>query len=416
MQRNYSKVPFKPQSKNSTKELKQIRQQQENRSAYSDAFFPTSGILHHKKKRKKKPHIPPFAQIQPSPEPCLPEQVITSCLSVMGSLNKKQMIGICFLYLIMMGHAADTAEKVQNKNAGKQAKKHEIKQQTLKAVCEDKSIPTYNKPNITVGIHNGVIIPKVCLTNNDHAACELESSLLNGFNWNAEPIIKRREKRLAKMFKWRDSIEADQNRIINQLNSEQTSIFIKIIQTIYNLKPSYLTTQEKRGGNCQEHMDIALISLLNKKIKYGLDLKIQTVTVLTSNSINKIDSHIYLLLDSNQNDVSIKQNKDAVSKVLNQIKGTICDSWNHGYHHPFQNDDSGFYDKNAGWDTLKIMTYSLNFADFNKLPLKAQKFVCKQLKLIGLEVGSKDTCLMYNRKPKVEEVEKVNQPQQACTL
>ena len=68
---------------------------------------------------------------------------------------------------------------------------------------------------------------------------------------------------------------------------------------------------------------------------------------------------MYILLDSNVGDVAISKDRVEVNKVLGEIQqGKICDPWNQGYYADFTTDDSGFYNSEAGWDSLKIKTFS----------------------------------------------------------
>jgi hypothetical protein len=281
--RRVNHTHFTPQGKNSTNELKQIRQRQQKSVVSPDFVLLTSGIHRPKKKHKKLPHIPPFAQMQ---ESSLPSRVLATCMGLMNSLNKQQMTGLCFLYLIAMAYAIDTKEKMQNKNSNKEkkytaAEKKALKQQTLKTICTDKSLATYNKPNITLAINSeGKIIPKTCLTDETLTCMEQKVLWENFRNYNYAALNQRRAELNENHVKWTASIDRILDNIKIRSTIEQKKTFANIVQVIEIIKKAYdnsIDTQKYAGGNCGEHRSVTLMALLKKKLQYGLDLKIQTV-------------------------------------------------------------------------------------------------------------------------------------------
>lgn len=141
-------------------------------------------------------------------------------------------------------------------------------------------------------------------------------------------------------------------------------------------------------GNCGEQSNIALKKLLLQKIKNKEKIKIQSVRLKILDTKGKnsfIQDHEFILLNSNLEDVEIKNNIGATKKILDSInKGFYCDPWNRFYQKAtVSKETKSLYSTEAGWDSVRVETIGLGLAKLHQLPLLAQEFVCKQLENIG---------------------------------
>lgn len=319
-----------------------------------------------------------------------------------GFFSRQQMVGLCFLWLIVSAGATDTNTNKQgrNKKSYAPAEKMALKQQVVNDICTDKVFPTFNKPNITLGMRDGVIIPNACL-NDSSLMCKPHLTAWKGFSRTETGLDNKRDEVEKEYTAWENSIALNSMLIQMSLDESQATVFKTIIETISLLRierTRHITFQALNGGNCGEHTGHALIKLMNRKFQYGLTLKIQTLYVSTSLNKNNINDHYFLLLDSQHDkNIVIKDNAGQVAILLNNLQGKICDPWNHGYYVDAKTDNSGFYNSEAKWDSVTLQTYSLDFSEFKALPLAAQKFLCEQLKLIGLSIDPRESCRIFKQ-------------------
>lgn len=323
-------------------------------------------------------------------------QIILSLSSTfICSLNHHQMITLAFTIFIYSSCASKIS--VNTKNS---------KEQIYHQVCTDKSKSSYNKPNISVGFFASDIYPKSCLTKKDEI-CLMEFNELKQFNHNPEHLkVRQTSEQLA--LKWKAGQNYHFTTIVNSLNTnKQKKLFADYFSSICILKLYYYaaeTANKWSGGFCNEHASLSLMKLLQLKLQYRLNMKIQTISVSNYQSQSRyLRDHIYLLLDSNIEDVEIINDKILVKKTFDKITtGKICDSWNKGYYVNFTQDDSGLYDDNAQWNTLRIETFNLKFAHFDELTVTAQRFICKILDEMNLGIESGFNCQIFHSRTKSE--------------
>lgn len=419
--------------KNNLDTVTRLRRQQESQGNAQLTYPAFTTMVGAKPKRRcrKKPHIPPNAQSQQQQQSTIQSQaaaIITYPLALLGSLSKPQIIGLCMLMLIGGAYAVETANTVNASSRGNDKKppktertpkaKSILKQQSYKAVCTDKAKETYNKPNITLGMQQGKMVPKACVIK-DKTLCQDQTTVLNRFSPDFSGLMKQRDDARIKYQGWLEGNRDALLKIQREQNPKQNIIFNNIMTTVSELKKGHfnaINARQANAGNCGEHTYVALSALLNKKLQFGLDMKIQFVELMASQSTNNIIDHAYLLLDSNIEDIAISNDAEKVKEAINKItKGKICDPWNHGYYANLKTDNSGFYKSDAGWDHLKLTTYSLNFSDFNQLSEKAQWHICKELTQMGLDVEPRAACRLF-RKDIQAKKKAAEQPQQSAGL
>ncbi len=331
------------------------------------------------------------------------EIILALSSTLLCSLNYQQMITFLFTLLICGSYASTSFSEIKNYDS-----KLVIKEQIYRQICTDKSKMTYNKPNITVGFFNSDIYPKSCMSKVKEP-CTLELTKLKNFNYNHNHLQVRKISE-QKALKWMEEARIQFMSIIKNLNVKEKIIFNEYFSSLGILKLNYYaakTSGEWSGGFCSEFTASSLISLLKMKLKYKLDMKIQTVSVSNRLSQSRyIRDHIYLLLDSNIDDIEIFNNSSLVEKALDKItQGKICDAWNKGYYIDFNKDDSGLYDHQAQWDTLQIETFNLKFSKLEQLPPIAQQFICKKLSEMNLDIESGFHCRVFNSNPKSDTFE-----------
>ena len=305
----------------------------------------------------------------------------------------KQLLALFFIVLLLgadAGKAENRGKRKQgdNQDNGGVDQKTISKQAIYKGICSDKSLGTYNKPNITLGIINEILLPKSCMKP-ESISCIGEQNLFNLFQPNYRSAKKLRDIVKSQYSSWEKSYLSTVNAIAKELNYEQEVIFDNIVNILSLIKYKGLYTyhaKQMKSGQCGEHSSVTLIKLINKKMDHRLNMKIQSIVTRTSNPKGDLQDHEYLLLDSDINDVEIVADVEKVKNTLNSIsEGIICDTWNYGYFANFKTDDSGLYN-GADWDSLSITTYSFDFSNFDKLSKKAQGYICQQLSVIECDL------------------------------
>ncbi len=311
-------------------------------------------------------------------------------------LGRAQMTGFFFLWLLGNAYAIHVQSKVTQSTAGNNPsqKKLTAKEKIYKKVCTDSTFTTYNKPNVTLGALNGKLVLKSCV-DGDMALCLHEEQLFHLFKPNNHVLLLR-DKVNVDFQNWLNVIKPQAHKIQTSMTQQQVNDFNKIYIAIQRFKQMQIYakhTNDARGGQCNEHTMLEISKLFQAKIAYDFPMEVAFVQMRSSTSTELITDHGYALLDSDAPQVRIVNNEKAVNKVLKKItKGKICDRWNHGYYTDFTSDTSGLYKKDAKWDNLEIITYSLNFKNFNQLPQVVQQFVCKEFQEMGLDVEPKGSC------------------------
>lgn len=305
-----------------------------------------------------------------------------------------QLTAIFFLCLLVGAEAVKTSEQVNYKKTSTNKKEFQkqgavdkntpSKQQVYEHVCTDKSFRTFNKPNMTLGIQDKRIVPKACLTG-EARVCKEHSVILDQFKPFFDTLSQARATVVAKQKNWVETALVGLSSPI--MDRRQLVIFQGIMNTLSLINNHSLSALEAKrigGGNCGESTSRSLMRLIHSNLRNKLDMKIQLVTMFASKSKNTIKDHIYILLDSDINDVDIKGDVRKTGQIIRSItEGKICDPWNYGYFADLKSDESGFYKSEAGWDSLSIKTVTLNFQDFNALPEEAQQHVRQKLSAIG---------------------------------
>jgi len=317
-------------------------------------------------------------------------------------LGRAQMTGIFFLLLLSNAYAINVHSQVtqapaSNNPAPKKLttkEKQQLKEKTYKDVCTNSTLTTYNKPNVTLGANNGKLMLKSCM-DRDLALCIHEQQLyrLHKANNHVQPL---RDKITVDFQSWLKIFNTEVAKINPSMTQQQLNDFHKIYIMIQRFKEMEITakhTNDAQGGHCGEHTKLDMRKLFQAKIAYDIPMEIAYVKMSSSTSNEPITDHVYALLDSDASEVKIVNDEKAVNKVLaKSTKGKICDDWNHGYYVDFISDTSGLYKKDAKWDNLEIIIYSLNFKNFKRLPRVVQQFFCKEFQAMGFDIEPKGSC------------------------
>lgn len=330
------------------------------------------------------------------------------------SLSPTQLTSLFFLILLTSTYAINAASEINPSIKDTPNKKSKsFKQDSYEEICTSTEFVTTNKPNITIDYDRGELIPRACAVNNlkytidSLFECEKQKNILAQFKidtpkrkTNSLKLDGTRGKTGVEHEKWLRASQEKAVAIRENLNLKQRYNFDVIMQGVTYLQGNYYSAiymRKYNGGNCGEHLSDSLEKLLNFKMTYGLEMKIQVVHLGTSTPTAPYNDHAYLLLDSDVPDVIIRDDAKKVGCFLDSIKkGQICDQWNSGYFADLASDNNGLYRSYAQWDRLKIETISLDFAHFDKLTITAQRFICEQLSQIGLSVEPKERCGIFN--------------------
>lgn len=353
------------------------------------------------------------------------------------SLNTRNVITLCFLALVGSAMvAARVTENIHKTGKPQNSDKMNfyldnlpeenisfVKEEVYREICTNTDKLVLNKADIAVGsTMGGMLLPKSCMTG------DLFSCLVEAARYYITPTYPGRDELRDQMERAFSAWSFAHDQEWKQLRKcsytehfipgagfyetqnpgtpemeEYDALLNNIIESVNRLKQfSIMSDIAKHHGNCAEHTQPALLALLQKKVRYGFDMKIQLVEVAASSA--RFD-HAYLLLDSNEYDYhnnAYRNDPDGVHKkniqtMLNNIlTGKICDPWNYGYFADFSTDVSGLYKNGMPWDYIQIKTYSLSFDGLEKLSTDAQKLVCNDLKEMGLDVLPRSRCRMFH--------------------
>jgi len=267
----------------------------------------------------------------------------------------------------------------------------------VREVCTDASSVTFNKPNITLGMRNGVMLPKSCVLDERSHQCQKEADLLYSFSPNFHVLDEMRYDSNQAYLTWQTNISkliaSLKHLITTPAEMEAVDKMQAILNFLKQVQLRYLSVQQVKAGNCGEHTLHALFKLIHVNLNSDHPIKLQQVSVLASTSGNPIVDHTYLLINSDVADVEITADEGAVSQYLNSIrKGQICDPWNGGYHSDLAEDDSGFYKDQARWDYLKVRSVSLDLRNLNVLSKEIRRYFCCQFAELGLQIEDKVPC------------------------
>ncbi|PJE13402.1 hypothetical protein [Legionella sp.] len=352
-------------------------------------------------------------------------------LSLVNVLTPKQWMALFFLMSISGAYAIKVNEQLSQSTTVKDDNKKPIKGSLNdKEDCEESSLATFNKPDIRLGAREGKLIPASCLEGNN-ATCLIDQKTMSSFEIDVPKMNAVYAQILKKNTKWQASITLTLKKISATIISEEIKdIFHSWIREVTIFKSAYHSIQSAYaagGGTCDNHKDLALIKIFSQAIKFGLEVKVQVVIVFTDETqtsfktnIGKnhpLNGHTYLLIDSEIEDVMIKNDRAAVAKYLDAIKsGRIHDTWNKNCRE-INSETSGFYHDAAYWDTLYIQSVTLDFEGLKKLPIAAQRLLCQELASAGLPVELNQTCGLFTRKGQKHSEQRQNlQTQQSFVL
>lgn len=341
-------------------------------------------------------------------------------LTLLRILSKPQVMAFIFLLLIGGAYAAEASTNTAAQ-ANEPSGKADAKPRTLSKnriyydVCTNSTLETYNKPNISLSVNQaGEFIPRSCVTDGNKgyenpSLCAAEVVTLMKHLPKSRQVQIFRDTITPHQEKWKKQCEKKWEKILDVAHftpEEEVltkQLWIRLMM-LGERTQSAMYMQTQKGGHCGEHLDVALHTLLQIGYRYNLNMKIQMVhlgkSTLKSGSktMGRLDlrDHAFLLLDSDVTEVIIDGDQAAVERELSKIrKGKICDTWNRGYFHDYVSNENGLYSNKAGWDTLYIIDYSIDFSLIAKMPVAVKKIFCEQLSTLGYDVSKKRACQSF---------------------
>jgi len=191
--------------------VERMRKSQNNRPADERA---SKIVIQVRRRRKKVPHKPPFAiREQEAASTSIVASTLTQAVSVVFSLNRAQVFGICFAILITTSMAIDISNNVKKNSSDKKpdsdgeiSEESRLKQQVIRNVCANTDIKSYNKPAIPFDNKRGKLVPKSCINDKTESLNHLE--LLTKFKSDKgdnSDLLKRRSIIDSKYAAWQDS-------------------------------------------------------------------------------------------------------------------------------------------------------------------------------------------------------------------
>ncbi len=183
---------------------------------------------------------------------------------------------------------------------------------------------------------------------------------------------------------------------LQRMTDERVQKLSHVMQQLLKIKRiMYQAAEIKKQGQarCGEYSFSSIADLLKHFSDRGQTIKIQLLTAEAHPSAD----HVFLLLNSSLDDVSIKpkDSSDAAKKLAAEeiarlkLDGDICDPWNiqtdgQGFYRRASLTDDPLYDERANWDSLRLESISLNF-DVKGLPHYVVKHIDDQLASVGLQ-------------------------------
>lgn len=338
-----------------------------------------------------------------APSPTKHRQPHSLLESFSSSLTPKQWLAVFILLNVGTAYAVNTEHQIK-KDTKESA--NPPRNRIVPSSCEsNRHLSTVNKPPIQLAARAGQLIPSACL-HHTTPVCEQHLQLMRNFVVNVKEVNQVYHGLERELSNWEKSISATLNKLISQLTtSEEESVFAEWIQQIATLKKAHLSsmlTQEKGGGTCDQHKDVALTALFQQAMLSGEERTIQVVIVHSSEmqtsfttdkkTQHPLNGHAFILIDSQMEDTIVRSDKIAVAQYLDAIKdGIIIDTWNN-YCEPVNNNSNSLYRSQAGWDDLLVFTVKLDFKTLQKLPPSAQRFFCRELSRMDLPLTNQPAC------------------------
>lgn len=371
---------------------------------------PIRPVKHGRKLNSAAPNLQKKSQNRKRP----PKGFYGLGLRFVNQLTPKQWMALFFLMSISAAYATKVSESLPQSKTVKNDPKILIDSPPDdREDCEESSLAIFNKPDIRLGAKEGKLIPASCL-DGDQITCLTDQKLMSSFVVDVPKMNAVYAQILKKNAEWRASVESTLKKISARISSaEIKDIFHLWIREVSVFKSAYHSVQSAYnagGGTCDNHKDLSLIKIFSQAIKFGLEVKVQVVIVYTNETQTSfktnirnehpLNGHTYLLINSEIEDVIIKNDRAAVAKYLDLARtksGRFHDTWNKNCR-KISEDKSGFYQDAAHWDTIYIQSVTLDFESLKKLPVVAQRFLCQELASAGLPVEFNQSCCFFTQK------------------
>ncbi|QDQ39971.1 hypothetical protein E3226_005950 [Legionella geestiana] len=354
---------------------------------------------------RKKPHLPPHVQQQFA-------TLTRRSFSVYKYLNKHQLIALVFVLMIGCAYATDASMVIRETRRTRTGRKTIDKESLYADVCTNTSLQSINKPDIRLALSaSGEITPKSCLTLHKTAECSKDILLWLRFTPDTDRLDRVYGKSMTEYQSWKSAFLGQWELLNPDLHAydETTERIWRTIGDLAMLHHSVNAIDSEKGGQCADHAKAAIYKLLQHKYNHGLDTRIQRVQ-LGMDAYAKTVDHMYVLVDSDAENLEIQDDPVAVRKALQAIThGKICDTWNQGYYGDFVSDVSGFYHNRDAhhsreWRYLSIDTFTIDFSVLNDLPEPMKQFFCEQIHALGISAPHESACLQFFGRASTTEV------------
>jgi hypothetical protein len=319
-------------------------------------------------------------------------KLISECINQLFKYAKEHPVQfmLAFLTLCLFVKAAS---KEINKNENLSTEVMDI----LKDKCTHKSFMTSNKPAIRMGISltDNNIYPVSCIKrdgslNQDNLQCIKDNDLVVKFqdeNKGEHEIHEKKVEQARSKINF-NYIKNEMSKIIksNRFSDSGLAKFLSYEARLHALYLAYTVANYSKyltAGRCAEHTSSVAI----KFFEHGFQKmpKIQTVSITF-----EIDDHVFLLTNSDAQDIHIKNDPAKVKRILSRIKkGEICDPWNEGLFVEFSKNKNNLYTEDGGAHSLEIVTLTKKF-DLSGLPQAASDFLRSELEKYNLSALIKE--------------------------
>lgn len=350
----------------------------------------------------------------------------------------KQLLAVLFLYLMISQPELTplllvAAVPFAGRDGQIKFAKHGVKftsenvRSSIPAICRDSSIPTANKPNVTLGMtNNGELVLENCKLGKEDA-CNEDRKIVNDYSKPLGVIpyeIQLLRNTATREFrKFEKMIKEEAAAVYANLdNAKEQAIFRNslLITKIWAMRTITAKHALKLGtAACGEYTPIQETEIIAYALKTGKNIVMYEVDVSQApNQNNPIDAHVFPIVNAKPDlksmnpgiDIDdeltnfIPRNTKLTGKVLNSVAmsdAEVCDGWNKGHYGKLKDDKTGFYSQEAHWSRIRVERIATMIPDFDKLPQEAVNFFCAKLEDIGFAAFFKPC----NKDKKTEEVQ-----------
>ena len=260
---------------------------------------------------------------------------------------------------------------------------------TIKQICQNSELKTFNKANITVTVDNGNFVPASCIKDSRSIQCVNENRLaylqnVNDVVADQEKLKQGRSRIMQALNRWIENLST-RLQLVAEHSDQYAVITQTLMQQLIELKWRILSaklTKKLQGGNCGEITSVALEEIL--KLRRESNQAIDVKAVMLKNKAQEVN-HYFLLINNNLPKVENDQGQTAINKYLSKdITGYICDPWNKGVFSRINYEKSGLYFNNSYWDEIMIEDFNFPQHELDKLPLPLREIFSELFAELGV--------------------------------